>query len=364
MKDIITCNSHVKVYSTPSEEFVINMWTKVSRNLNLSSPFLTPEWVSSWYFSATKKPTFVIYFEGNEPCGVCFIGDTKRVKLGLVLKVGLLNQAGNIESDQAWIEYNDLVCADRSRNNFITCLIDYLKSEGFDLLIVSMIQHDAIRRWNQVAPNPIDEMNFKGYTSELCSGNSFFNLSYLSKNTRSQIKRSNNQLERLYGPLAVVTPKNQNESLYFLEELSKFHKKQWSSSIEGSGFNNPAFTLLQKRLIENKELAAIVGVFAGETALGFCINYLHQQKVFFYCSGINHELSTKHIKPGYSMHNSLMQYYAKLGFSHYDFLGGDARYKASFSNSEYYLSSVTIPLGSFKALLASIYAGLRNIVQH
>lgn len=364
MENLETCNSHVKVYSTPSEEFVKRVWSKVSKDLNLSSPFLTAEWISSWYLHATAKPTLVIYFENNEPCGICFIGETRRIKLGLVLKIALLNQAGNIESDQAWIEYNDLVCAQRYKRNFALRLIEHLKFSGFDLFSVSMAHVDVTQLWKSLTPSKVDEMQFKGYVAELHTDSSFNNLSCLSKNARSQIKRSNKKLEQIYGPLSVTTPKSRNESLYFLEELGKLHKMQWSSSIEGSGFNNPTFARLQQKLIEDTEFAEIVGVFAGNTPLGFCINYLHQKKVFFYCSGINYLLPNKHIKPGYSMHNCLMEHYAKLGFSHYDYLGGDARYKATLSNKVYYLSSITIPLCSFKARLASFYFRLKNVIQH
>jgi CelD/BcsL family acetyltransferase involved in cellulose biosynthesis len=38
------------------------------------------------------------------------------------------------------------------------------------------------------------------------------------------------------------------------------------------------------------------------------------------------------LKPGLVAHFLAIEYYKKLGFEVYDFMGGDARYKASFSN--------------------------------
>ena len=276
-------------------------------------------------------------------------------KLGITFKVALLNQSGEQLSDQAWIEYNDLLCPDHLKADFYCLLNDYLAIQGFDLFHVSMLQETVKDKLSQSRANNQNNLICKGYKANLLRNGVKFSFSNLSKNTRSQIRRSNKKLEQQFGEIKVILPNNEKEKLAFFDKLSDFHIEQWGASTEGSGFNNPSFLQHQKSLLQETELAQIIGVYAGDVPLGFCLNYLHNNNVYFYCSGVNHSLANNHVKPGYSMHVALMEYYADKGFEAYDFLGGESRYKASLSDEEYNFLSVTIPLNTFKGKLYSLY---------
>lgn len=279
--------------------------------------------------------------------------------MGVTFRVALLNQSGERFSDQAWIEYNDLLCPDRYKANFYSLLKTYLAAKGFDLFHASMLHQQIVTdNFSQLGANNEDVLICKGFKARLINDKAKFTLAKLSKNTRSQVRRSNKKLEQQFGKIKVVQPNNEKDKFDFFNKLSKFHIQQWGDSPEGSGFNNESFVKHQQALLKETELAQIIGVYAGDVPLGFCLNYLHNNNVYFYCSGVNHSLANSHIKPGYSMHVALMEYYAEKGFKTYDFLGGESRYKASLSDEEYNFVSVTVPLNTFKGKLYSLYLRL------
>lgn len=357
MQNDIKSMSFIEVRNGDSKEFISSLLTELSLTVEYSHPFSTPQWLEHWYEACSIKPSLALYYRNNTVTGACLIGSRHHTKYGISFKTALLNQSGKMSDDQAWIEYNDLLCPNEHKAEFYSLLIEFLKNEGFDLFHLSMSHQDTAPQYLQ----SLSLNNYslaKGYKTTLLNYEEPFSLAKLSKNTRSQVRRSNKKLDQQFGKIKVVQPINEKGELEFFNELSKLHIQQWGESPEGSGFNNESFVKHQQTLLKETELAQIIGVYAGDVPLGFCLNYLHNNNVYFYCSGVNHSLATSHIKPGYSMHVALMEYYAEKGFKTYDFLGGESRYKASLSDEEYNFVSVTVPLNTFKGKLYSLYLRL------
>lgn len=340
--------------TVPPQDYkkIEKIWSKLHEDTQKEGPFLAPEWIKYWYNACYIKPTLITYYSNNILAGACFIGELKRKKFGINFRTALLNQSGDRESDQAWIEYNDLLCPDEHKGHFYRLLTEYLQQKGFDLFHLSMLHENAAKQYKHLlSVQRYDEVITKGYKTNLQNNANGFIFEKLSKNTRSQTRRSNRNLECAFGPLKVLLPKSTKEKSDFFDILATFHIQKWGTTPDGSGFNNLSFVKHQKKLLVGTDLSQIIGVFAGDTPLGFCINYLYENQVYFYCSGVNRTIATSHMKPGYSMHLALMEHYATMGFKTYDFLGGESRYKASLSDNEYTFSSLTIPLNTVKGKL-------------
>ncbi len=82
-------------------------------------------------------------------------------------------------------------------------------------------------------------------------------------------------------------------------------------------------------------------IFCGVDCAGGGWELVRLGGVRAYCSGINYAFQNKKIKPGYSMHFLLMQFYRNKGFQWYDFLGGESQYKKSLSSEIYEFSNLT-----------------------
>lgn len=364
MKSNLRKGLSLQINQSPSVELINSTWNEVVKITKINSPFLCPEWISSWVAAVSYKPHLVVCELNSLPVGVCLLGVKTDNLAGIQYKTALLNQTGLQNQDQVWIEYNDIICAPQFKSNFIALLIDYLSKENIDLFHVSMAEKSVSRRIKASIKSNAESQQVIGYKAELSTDSTLLKASLLSKNTRAQIQRSNRKLESLYGPLKVKSATSHNERLQFLEAIGTLHKKQWQDSPHGSGFSNPTFVKQQQALIlDNTNFANIFSVSAGKTILGYCIFLFYNNEVFFYCSGIAHHLATSHIKPGYTMHICFMEYFSKQGFTIYDFLGGEARYKQSLSSTNYSFESFTIPTYTMKGRLISIMYKLRQKIR-
>ena len=90
-----------------------------------------------------------------------------------------------------------------------------------------------------------------------------------------------------------------------------------------------------KKLIERGCISGrvhLLRVRAGQETIGVLYNLVQNGKVYFYQSGFQYS-GARHLKPGLVTHACAIQHYLELGFTDYDFLAGDARYKTSLATA-------------------------------
>jgi len=71
---------------------------------------------------------------------------------------------------------------------------------------------------------------------------------------------------------------------------------------------------------------------AGEQVLGYFYNFIYRQRVYFYLAGLA-PVADKLQKPGLVGHSLLIAHYAARGLDCYDFMAGEARYKAQLGRN-------------------------------
>lgn len=341
---------------------VIQQWNAIALATSNASPFLTAAWIESWLSSLPEVPQVALLIEGEKTVGICIIGESVSVNLGVKIRTALINQAGKPDLDQVWIEYNDVVCIDQYKADFYRLLSKELSRQGFDKLSISMAEQNAILPIRKSFKRPIDTVCTKGFIMPLSKNTDV--LADLSSNSRSQIKRSNKKLEAQYGPLTILRGNSVRQKEEMLISLSILHRKQWGSTQFGSGFDNPVFSAqLQKLMLDDTNFIDIVSVNAGDTVVGYSLNYLLGDTVYFYCSGINYDIASKHIKPGYSLHLMIMNYYAQNGFAFYDYMGGESQYKKSLSKYSITFQSISVPLRTIKGYILQCLYFVRALRQ-
>ena len=331
-------------------------------NCESFSPFLSQEFLKAWFSQKLLPVHIFLFYKQGTVCQFALIGESLKKKYGLTFKLAHINQTGCPQNDQVWIEYNTSFGLKTHQNRFIFLLMKELQRQNFDMLHVSMTCKFLFPK-KYLSNFYVDAHISQGFRRSLSQELTVEQLiSQLSANSRSRLRRSIKELRLQFGPIKVAIARDLNQKLSFLEQLEKLHIKRWGDTDFGSGFENEVFKGTLERLIKNEgKLCEIVKVTAGQAVLGYTLNFMRKDTVFFYCSGINLDLATKHIKPGYVLHLALMEYYAQQGLSWYDFMGGASQYKQTLSNDTVVFHSLQVPTKTFKGILTRSKNYLTNL---
>jgi hypothetical protein len=327
------------------------------QNIEYQTIFLSMQWQLSWLKSLAVLPTICLFENENKIIGFAWLSDNP-LKIVSRFHYTLLNQTGIKEADQVWIEFNNIICSEEYLEGCVQALMETQFTDTSNLkFYISMCKETS--PWLNFAsksgcPIVVDrvvgyktKLDFDSYTDEI--------IDRFSKNTRSQIRRSNKAILKNHGKL-LISQANQKNTMAFFSSLGNLHIKRWNESPEGSGFTNEQFLSHHTHFLSHfPGKANVLKISAGDLTLGYCYTFLDKETVYFYCSGINYDIETKPIKPGYSIHFELMKYYANKGFKWYDFMGGDSRYKQSLSTNKYFFSNISIYKKSLLGKLLYFY---------
>ncbi|MFT7088366.1 MAG: hypothetical protein ACJAU4_000152 [Glaciecola sp.] len=349
-----------------SMQSVEKLYTCVFKNNPAGNIFLSYEWISTWLQCASNKPLLTTFISScvNEPVGFAFIGCVDSV-LG---KVFFLNQTGNQQDDQVWIEYNDVICASQHKA-CRNALLHYLAEQRntFKFVGVNNMQAWSHRHWREWSLQPINGFiaaSTKPPADSCASASNTSLIAHFSKNTKSQISRSQKYIEQQYGE-TTVTWLRSNQVEAALKDMANLHIEQWGKHDYGSGFTNPRFVEFHRRIMQqgmqqgmqpelqqpllpqnnqstNSDWVHLAKFCAGDVTLGYLYFFTRNKQVYFYLSAINYATQDNKYKPGLLMHKLAMQHFEGLGYTSYDFLAGDARYKTSLSNQKYLLHSLQL----------------------
>ena len=158
-------------------------------------------------------------------------------------------------------------------------------------------------------------------------------LSFLSKNTRSQITQSINKYKKI-GPLEVKLAQNADEAINYLERLIKLHQQYWRHKQKSSSFLEESVIEFHKKLIINcfeKGHIILAHISAGKTDLGYLYNFSYNKRIYSYQSGIKLQQDNKY-RPGLIAHTLLIEQLLDTDAEKYDFMAGEYRYKKSLSS--------------------------------
>lgn len=351
------------VKDNPKRNEIVENWVVVERTFDNQNPFLDSRFLDKWLESIETTPKLALLKHGNKVVGTALLGTSYKRKLGIQFKIANLNQSGIPKFDQIWIEKNTLFCGQDYKNIFTQRLVEYLYSSSFDLLHISMATEGFRDELQNTFNLKVDVESTTGFVAVLSPTREDYFKSRISKNTRYQISRSNKKLTAKYGSISVFRSSSQELDVDF-QGLSKLHKIRWGNTSYGSGFQNQHFVDHLKKILDNEggQIAELLKVQAGECILGYCLNFTLKNAAYFYCCGLNLDLADKHIKPGYSLHHAIMEYYESAGYNTYDFLGGDYQYKNSMSQHVYPLHNIMLPLNSMKGKIIRIFSRMKSIL--
>lgn len=293
------------------------------------SYFLTWGWVSTWLAAlpAATRPQLAVIREGATAVAACFLGRRRQRRHGVVpTRMRYVNATGISQFDELCIEHNAMLCVPGIAWP-LQALIDGLPADWDELALPAI---DAA----PLAPPDgyqlvIDREVAAPYVDLARVRATGDYLALLGSNTRAQIRRA----RRAVGPCVLEVARTPAEALEIYDELVALHTASWRRRGEPGAFADPWFDRFHRRLIAERfghgEIELLRLRARGQT-IGCLYNLIAHGRTLFYQSGLA-AFDDPHIKPGYLCQAAAIEHAAAAGGAIYDFLGGDARYKASLS---------------------------------
>jgi len=333
----------VKPFDITQKEQLGEKWLELERDSDCSV-FLSWLWIGNWLNVVTDKLFLIEAYRDGKVVGLGFFVETARKVFGCFsIKQWWLHRTGIQQQDQMWIEYNDFLldksCSIAVREQMIKAVTDF--DPSVKEVIVGLSASERLACFT----NSFTKLHFleaslvkaNGYLASLSRLNGDYLNKVPSKNTRTQITRSKKILQS-QGQLIFEVFSNPQKLVELYPKLASIHIDKWQDTNEGSGFSNPIFERFHKAiaLSNTNNMVQIAVLTLDEVELGYLVNFVYNNKVYFYLSALQQSADNK-VKIGLTLHSEAIQYYIQQGIESYDFLGGDARYKKSLSNEKYIL---------------------------
>lgn len=351
-----------ELYQTPDRGWLQQAWLALEAR---SEPnfFLSWQWIGSWFDCFVDEHYIIEAKRNNEVIGLGIIVP----KMDLISRYfkGVpyyLHRVGEELLDQAWIEFNDFLMLageeDEIRHNMITIVMTEIVGNGkfvigashSNILQTSATQYAVESTW-ETSTYLVDLELLRSQNQTLSQ--------MISRSARYQINRSIRCYEE-YGEVTVSTAESVEDALSYFALADPLHVKRWGDQLGQSGFRNPHFVRFHKALIRTgvpQGHVKLHKIMAGNELIAIIYNFHWHGNVTFYLSAINYDIPGEHLKPGLVSHFYLINMAMNDGFNSYDFMGGIARYKETFSNSN---SSLSI----YEMRKSKVALALKNKLRH
>lgn len=296
-------------------------------------------WISSWLATLPEEieVRLIVALEGDTPLAAFFAGCRVARRLGVwPTRLCALNASSLSRLDRIYVEYNRVLIDPGLNPDWVGLWSAVGRWDEFILsgLAADFVQQAGLlggrlRQW-YVVTEKVENTYWVDLDAVRAAEMDYLRL--LSANRRSQIRRSLRQYEQ-EGPLSVREAESAAEALDMLERLRGLHQKRWEQRNRPGAFAETYFRRFHERLIRERFSEGeiqLLEISAAGKPLGYLYNFVYQGKVLFYQSGFNYGREAAH-RPGLVSHYLAVLHNARLGRLTYDFLAGEAQYKASLA---------------------------------
>ncbi len=285
----------------------------------------TPSFFQSWTFLGCQ---FETRFAGAQLLCVSQDGaDIALALLGTGRQRLWLNQTGNREADQVFIEHNALLVAQGEEACVPAALRTAARAGIVEMGGVDDATLNAARQAGWVAHA---QSRLAPYVALDQLRQPYLNT--LSSNARAQIRRA----QRLYGAgLALSRAANTEQALAWFAEMVALHQQAWNARGKPGAFASPAMLGFHAELIARAWPAGeadLLRIAADGRHIGTLYNLIRNGSVHCYQSGFAYSADPRD-KPGLCCHALAIEHYAQAGVREYDFLGGADRYKTTLAQN-------------------------------
>lgn len=347
-------------------ESIEHDWRELLDATGETSAFLSPEWTRAWlaHPDAVDNTSAVRWTDRHGTVVAMLLGSRGTGKTGpFTVRRSFFNGP---PSSAARPEHNDVLALPEHRPAVLRDLARMLltiPSDDVGLVGVrpELLEPLAARVRGNLWDGYVSQSPYVDL-AQVRNGEQEY-LAVLSKNSRSQIRRSLRLYEERFGPMRLRVAESAPEACTWFDEMLAIHDTRREALGAASEFTPTARTF-HRGLVEHafggsgsNELGAdLFRVEFGEETLGVLYHLVYRNHVYYYQGGLRYH-DDKRLKPGLVSHSLVIQHYLEHGATEYDFLGGEprpVRYKETLSTGHRLLhwGEMSLPTKKMKLIRA------------
>ena len=301
-------------------------WTELERRA-AGNFFLSWRWIGNWLRATGARPLLVRAVENGATAALGLMTACRRKRHFLSVNQLCLHETGAAEFDALTIEYNNFLIARAAPSTTLNEILRQLQSRAdWDEIVLGGVEPAIVSASEAAGLHIETDRSTPVFAVDLCAKAAE---DRLSPNLRAQIRQSRAFAERL-GPLALDPARDAKEAQDFFGQMAALHTAYWQGRGKPGAFATPFAQTFHRELIASQsELADVelLRLTAGSEVLGYLYNFLYAGRVCNYQSGFSYSDENRH-RPGLVAHSMAIDRAQKSGLLVYDFLAGDAPYKA------------------------------------
>jgi len=289
--------------------------------------FLSWSWIGSWLRATGTRPLLLTATQGNVTMALGLLTPVRSRRHFISVDQLCLHETGRADFDALTIEYNNFLIARLAPPDLLRGILQALQSSSF--------------RWDEIVlggvpPELVSAARSAGLQIEMDRSSPVYGVDLsaaweiaLSANQRAQLRQSRTFAERS-GPLQLRRATDTRQALEFFEKMAELHTAYWRERSKPGAFSSHFARTFHSELISSQAGEArteMLELSAGKQIMGYLYNFQYADRMYNYQSGFSYIDDNRH-RPGLVAHAMAIELAQERGLSVYDFLAGDAPYKA------------------------------------
>jgi len=294
--------------------------------------FLSWRWIGSWLHATGAKPLLVTAKEDGRIVALGLLARARRRRFFFSVNQLCLHETGLAECDAMMIEHNNFLIARDAPTGVMASLLRALQTAdpSWDEIVLGGISNDAVTDIEAAGLTVVTDRVSPDFGVALLHHDPPGRWEdTLSQNQRAQLRQSRTFAERM-GPLALTAAAGPSQALEFFEKMAVLHTAYWRAKGKAGAFATPFSRAFHRELITAQSgpgAVELLELSAGGQVLGYLHNFTHGAWAYNYQSGFSYSDDNRH-RPGLLAHVMAIERAMDRGMQVYDFLAGDAPYKA------------------------------------
>ena len=289
--------------------------------------FLSWRWIGSWLSATGAKPLLIKASENGRIAALGLVTPSRRKRFFLSVKQLCLHETGLAEFDSVMIEHNNFLVAREAPAGLAIKMLKALQAAGpsWDEIVLGGVCADTVAAAEAAGLTIVIDRTSPDYGVVLSDAWE----DTLSSNQRAQLRQSRSFAARM-GPLTLKSAESPSQALEFFEKMVVLHAAYWQGRGKPGAFASPFAKAFHHQIIASQTgpgTAQLLELSAGAQVLGYLYNFEYGERVYSYQSGFSYHEDNRH-RPGLLAHALAIEQARQRGMRVYDFLAGDAPYKA------------------------------------
>jgi CelD/BcsL family acetyltransferase involved in cellulose biosynthesis len=306
-------------------------WMELERRADAGF-FLSWRWIGSWLSTTGARPLLIQASENGRVVALGLLTPARRKRFCFSVNRLCLHETALAEQDAVMIEHNNFLVARSAPTGLVIDLLKALQAAdpSWDEIVLGGVSADMIAEAQAAGLTVVTDRispDFGVALPDPALPGSWEDT--LSSNQRAQLRQSRSFAERM-GPVLLKAADSPSQALDFFDKMIVLHSAYWQGRGKPGAFATPFACAFHRELIASPVgpgTAELLELSAGGQVLGYLYNFQYGERAYSYQSGFSYSDDNRH-RPGLLAHALAIEQARQRGMRVYDFLAGDAPYKA------------------------------------